>query len=210
MRRWMLTAGLAVVVSVLGGLVGCASVPYVAYTVPISGTDLSCSTLPRDFDAHVNAHDNAAFSNWTDSDYDNARQLVRVCAPNYSRKVTGQRLAAIAALQRSYDTRLAAARARGLAFEACVGRPPYQRYWAVQRIRAALRQWNHWRHVLANERAIGRISGVVNMETEHTAGVEMLQARNTLKDSWAVYVQAGGRAATPENLPRHLSDPCAS
>ena len=209
MRRWMLTAGL-VVVSVLGGLAGCASVPLVAATAPIGGSDLSCSSLPSAFDAHVNANDRAHFSNWTDTDYDAARQLVRVCAPNYSRKVTAQRLVAIAALQRSYDTRLAAARARGLAFEACVGRPPYQRYWAVQRIRAALRQWNHWRHVLANERAIGRISGVVNMETEHTAGVEMLQARNTLKDSWAAYVQAGGRAATPENLPRHLSDPCAS
>lgn len=195
-------------------LSGCAMMPVVpveAAPVLVGGTALDCDTLPSNLDLQINAQNVAYFSDWSDGDYDQVRQLVTTCSPNYGPKVTAQRIAALAQLQKSHDARMARVVAENERWEECTQTRAYQRYEAANSVINGLKAERYWNRVLRQEQRAGRISGAVDLETEHTAGLEIVQEEDEVSQAWRTYRRDGGEAPTLGALFSGTAglDPCA-
>ena len=207
MMRQMHLARVGIWIACACALTGCAvtSSPLVSFDMPVVNGRLGCGNLPYTLDRAINAQDSAYFRQWGQSDYDAARKVVTVCASEYSAKVTRERLAALGQLDRQYKKIIAAVERANRRWNLCTSTAAYQRYLALKTVHSSLRSERYWKRLLRREQRVGRISGVVNMETEHEAGVEIVQSQDAIVRAWRVYLHNGGNG---HNLAAARQDPC--
>lgn len=90
----------------------------------------------------------------------------------------------------------------------CQNARPFQLYQAQEDVIDDREGIAAARAAIAREKKVGEASGFVNMSTLHTAGEQIVQWQDDIREHFAAYKHLGGNAASAQTVTHRLADPC--
>lgn len=115
--------------------------------------------------------------------------------------------ASMAEEKKKGDERMAAS-ALSKRIEQCKSSRRYELYEAQRDVVVSLDEISSYNESMAYERRVAAASGVRNLVVERRIGEGIIASRDNLKIGWSGYKALGGKASSPQKIPRNLIDPC--
>lgn len=112
--------------------------------------------------------------------------------------------------ERAYQQKYKKERERIAQLDACEATPAYLLYAAQEAVIEDVEWQQNLKQSVARQKQLIKMSGVRNLSEERQIAEEQLEAQAALKEHWAEYKSAGGKAASPQAVKHKVEDPCDS
>lgn len=94
--------------------------------------------------------------------------------------------------------------------KACEATQAYRLYEAQEAVIEDIETQQNLRKAVARQKQLIKMSGVRNLSEERQIAVEQLEVQAAIKEHFAEYKSAGGKAVSPQAVKHKIEDPCDS
>lgn len=94
--------------------------------------------------------------------------------------------------------------------KACEATDAYRLYDAQEVVIEDIETQQNLKKAVARQKQLVSMSGVRRLDEERQIAEEQLAVKEALKEHWAEYKSAGGKAASPQAVKHKIEDPCDS
>jgi len=142
----------------------------------------------------------------------NSKKLVRKAIDSETEEIKLRKKAEQEREQRdqAYQQQYQKERDRIAQLNACEATQPYLLYAAQEAVIEDVETQQNLKKAVAYQKKLIQMSGVRNLSEEREIAVEQLEVQAALKEHWAEYKSAGGKAASPQAVKHKVEDPCDS
>lgn len=110
--------------------------------------------------------------------------------------------------EQAYQQAYQKERERIAQLKVCEAEPAYSLYAAQEAVIEDIETQQNLKKAAARQKKLVQMSGVHNLSEERQIAEEQLAVQAALKEHWADYKSAGGKASSPAEVKHKIEDPC--